>query len=45
MKAGKKTVSDEILQDIVRRIVAAVKPEKIILFGSAAVERWDRIVM
>jgi uncharacterized protein len=36
MKAGKKTVSEEILQEIVRRIVAAVEPEKIILFGSAA---------
>lgn len=38
MKARKKTVSDEILQEIVRRIVAAVRPEKIILFGSAARE-------
>jgi predicted nucleotidyltransferase len=38
MKAGKKTASDEILQEIVRRIVAAVQPEKIILFGSAARE-------
>jgi uncharacterized protein len=38
MKAGKKTVSEEILQEIVRRIVAAVEPEKIILFGSAARE-------
>jgi uncharacterized protein len=38
MKARKKTVSDEILQEIVRRIVAAVEPEKIILFGSAARE-------
>jgi predicted nucleotidyltransferase len=38
MKAKKKTVRDEILQEIVRRIVAAVKPEKIILFGSAARE-------
>ena len=38
MKARKKTVSDEILQEIVRRIVAAVQPEKIILFGSAARE-------
>jgi predicted nucleotidyltransferase len=36
MKARKKTVSDEFLQEIVRRIVAAVQPEKIILFGSAA---------
>jgi predicted nucleotidyltransferase len=36
MKARKKSLSDEVLQDIVRRIVAAVQPEKIILFGSAA---------
>lgn len=28
-------MSDEILQEMVRRIVAAVQPEKIILFGSA----------
>jgi uncharacterized protein len=38
MKARKKTVSDEILQEIVRRIVRVAKPEKIILFGSAARE-------
>src|SRR5262245_5371009 len=38
MKARKKTVSDEILEEIVRRIVAAVQPAKIILFGSAARE-------
>ena len=38
MKARKKTVSDEIIQEIVRRIVAAVEPQKIILFGSAARE-------
>jgi predicted nucleotidyltransferase len=38
MKARKKTVSDEILQEIVRRIVKAVQPKKIILFGSAARE-------
>jgi uncharacterized protein len=38
MKAGKKTASEEVLQEIVRRIVAAVQPEKIILFGSAARE-------
>ena len=29
-------MSDAILQEIVRRIVTAVRPEKIILFGSAA---------
>ena len=38
MKAMKKMFRDEILQEIVRRIVAAVQPEKIILFGSAARE-------
>ena len=38
MKARKKTVSDEILQEIVRRIVAAVRPDRIILFGSAVRE-------
>lgn len=31
-----KELTDELLQEIVRRIVAAVHPEKIILFGSAA---------
>ena len=36
MRAEKKTLSEEILQEIVRRIVETVKPEKIILFGSAA---------
>ena len=41
MKAKKKTVSEEILQEIVRRIVAAVQPEKIILFGSAAREEME----
>ena len=38
MKAKKRILSDELLQEIVRRIVAAVQPEKIILFGSAARE-------
>jgi uncharacterized protein len=38
VKAKKNAVSDEILQEIVRRIVTAVQPEKIILFGSAARE-------
>ncbi len=32
----KSTISEETLQEIVRRIVKAVAPEKIILFGSAA---------
>lgn len=36
MKAEKKLLTEEILQEVVRRIVAAVQPEKIILFGSAA---------
>ncbi|MBI1894173.1 MAG: nucleotidyltransferase domain-containing protein [Candidatus Rokubacteria bacterium] len=31
-----RTLSQELLQEIVRRIVEAVAPEKIILFGSAA---------
>ena len=36
MKAGKKVLSEALLQEIVRRIVEVAKPEKIILFGSAA---------
>jgi len=32
---SKRTISEETLQEIVRRIVEAVAPEKIILFGSA----------
>ena len=36
MKARRKPLSDEVLQDIVRRIVAAVHPREIIVFGSAA---------
>ena len=36
MKLRKKIVTEKILKEIVRRIVAAVQPEKIILFGSAA---------
>lgn len=36
MKDKKKTVSKEILREVVRRVVQVVKPEKIILFGSAA---------
>ena len=34
--AKKKTLPEEILQEIVRRVVEVAKPEKIILFGSAA---------
>ena len=29
-----------ILADIVRRVVEAAKPEKIVLFGSAGAARW-----
>lgn len=36
MKAQKKVLNEEILQEIVRRIVEVAKPEKIIVFGSAA---------
>ncbi len=36
MKARKKVLNEEILQEIVRRIVEVAKPEKIILFGSSA---------
>jgi len=36
MRTKKKILTEDILQEIVRRIVAAVQPEKIILFGSAA---------
>jgi predicted nucleotidyltransferase len=36
MKSKKKTLSKEILQEIVRRVVEVAQPEKIILFGSAA---------
>ena len=32
----KKTVAQETLHEIIRRIVAVAQPEKIILFGSAA---------
>lgn len=35
MSAKKNVVSEEVLQEIVRRIVSAVEPKKIILFGSA----------
>jgi len=35
MKAEKNILTAEILREIVRRIVAAVQPQKIILFGSA----------
>ena len=36
MRAKMKILGEDILQEIVRRILAAVQPEKIILFGSAA---------
>ena len=32
----RRRLSEETLQEIIRRIVAVAKPEKIILFGSAA---------
>ena len=38
MRAKKKILTEDILQEIVRRIVEAVQPQKIILFGSAARE-------
>ena len=38
VKTKKRILSDEILQEIVRRIVEVADPEKIILFGSAARE-------
>ncbi|MFQ5880961.1 MAG: nucleotidyltransferase domain-containing protein [Candidatus Methylomirabilales bacterium] len=34
--AAKKVLSEETLKEIIRRIVKVAKPEKIILFGSAA---------
>lgn len=36
--ANKKVLSENTLREIVRRIVEAAQPEKIILFGSAARE-------
>ena len=36
--ARKKALNKKLLQEIIRRIVEAVAPEKIILFGSAARE-------
>jgi predicted nucleotidyltransferase len=35
MPLEQRTLSEEVLQDIIHRIVQAVAPEKIILFGSA----------
>ena len=32
----KRVVSEQILQEIIRRIVAVAEPEKIVMFGSAA---------
>ena len=34
--AGRKASSDNTLQEIIRRVMEVAKPEKIILFGSAA---------
>jgi predicted nucleotidyltransferase len=36
MKAKEQSLSEETLQEIVRRVVEVAKPEKIVLFGSAA---------
>jgi len=33
---GKRTVSEQILQEIIRRIVEVAQPEKIVMFASAA---------
>ena len=35
MPLDQRTLSEEVLQEIIHRIVQAVAPEKIILFGSA----------
>ena len=35
-RSTKRTVKPAVLRDIVRRVVQAARPEKIILFGSAA---------
>ncbi len=35
-QTGRKTVAPDVLEDIIRRIVEAAHPEKVILFGSAA---------
>jgi uncharacterized protein len=42
VKAKKKILSEEILQEIVQRVVEVAKPEKIILFGSAARGKMGR---
>lgn len=34
--ASRKVITEDLLQKIVHRIVQAVAPEKIIMFGSAA---------
>ena len=36
LERPRKTISEPLLAEIVRRVVEAVAPEKIILFGSAA---------
>lgn len=38
MKPKKTVVSNQVLQEIIRRVVEVARPEKIILFGSAARE-------
>lgn len=37
-RTARRTVQPAVLRDIVRRVVQAARPEKIILFGSAARE-------
>jgi len=34
--AGRRSVAPRVLQDIIARVVAAARPERVILFGSAA---------
>jgi uncharacterized protein len=35
-KPGRRSVAPRVLQDIITRVVTAARPERIILFGSAA---------
>jgi len=41
-ESGKMGVDEEIIQEIVRRILTVAKPDKIILFGSAARDEMTR---
>ena len=40
--AGRRTLDQKTLDDIIRRIVEVAQPEKIILFGPPPGERWGR---